>query len=354
MNFALSNLTNCLVHALDGDVGRVEQFYFDDLTWSIRYLTIRTKGGLPGHNVLIPATALLTPDWQNRVIPITLNMTQVFSCPSTEIEEPVSRQHEIDLHRYYEWPGYWDGSFYIPVGYSESNPRQISGLQKANPHLRAVRALVNARIEAKDGNVGDIQDIIADDKTWSIRYLIVKTKQWLPHNSILISPHWIQTVNWPDHRISIDLDQDAVMKSPKYDPDQPMTLDYEQKLQGHLQKQENKEWVKFIYHAPPKTKIYLAGTFNQWDPSSIKLGYHGKSTYSTMLLLPAGNYEYKYVVNGLWQNNPDCHDLVSNAFGSQNSRLVVKHMTDHMAHLHTFSRVPNCESTRLWSTAVGG
>jgi sporulation protein YlmC with PRC-barrel domain len=350
VNFNISKLTDFLVHAQDGDVGRVEQFYFDDLIWSIRYLTIRTKGGLPRHNVLIPVVALLRPEWAHRTLPIELAMAQVFSSPSTVTEEPVSRRYEIELHRYYAWPGYWDGSFYVPNEYTEKPKDHPLGLRKVDPHLRSLRELTNTEIFARNEKIGTVADIVVDDHSWNIRYLIVNSRKHLKHVSLLVSPHWIEKVSWQENRLVLDLDPKSLLNSPDYSPDQPITADFEKKLCSNLQKNEVKEWVQLLFHAPAKTKIYLAGTFNNWSPTTIKLGYHGKATYSTMLLLPAGYYEYKFIVNGIWQNNPECKDLVPNTLGSQNCRLVVKHSTDHNVHPHTFPRLKNSECTRLWSS----
>jgi 1,4-alpha-glucan branching enzyme len=120
-----------------------------------------------------------------------------------------------------------------------------------------------------------------------------------------------------------------------------------------LQKPVIREWIIFKYHAPAGSKVYLAGTFNNWDPTGIKLGESGKGSYSTTVLLPVGSYEYKFVVNGKWMSGPDTCEQVPNPFGSTNCKLVVGHTPEHAERLHTFVRM-SANEPRLWTVPAGG
>jgi len=151
-----------------------------------------------------------------------------------------------------------------------------------------------------------------------------------------------------------ELSPDEIKRSPKYDPSQPVTQNNEGKRNNQYQKPEFKEWVLFKFHAAPRSKVYIAGDFNNWDPTALKLGYHGKGVYSAIVLLPLGTYEYKFTVNGEWCNGQDCNDQVTNAFGTMNNRLIVERKMTHNGHPHTFSRLPESESHRLWSAPTGG
>jgi hypothetical protein len=364
MNRSLNNWVDGIVRANDGDVGTVEQFYFDDLTWIIRYLVVNTEGRRPGRNVLISLAALGKPDWKKRVFPVNLTLAQVHSSPNTNIDEPVSRQHEVELHKHYAWPVYWSGGFYVTPGYGMAKvpasdadtaaETPSSGVRKVDPQLRSTREVTGCIVHATDGNIGHVEDFLVDDEAWVIRFFVVNTRNWLPNRRVLVSPQWIKRASWTGKKVFVDLSRDAIKKSPKFDPSKPVGLDYEGKLFSHLQKTEVTEWVLFKFHAPPKTKVNVAGTFNNWDPTAIKLGVNSRGTYTAMVLLPLGRYEYKFIVNGDWRNGPDCCEQVPNAFGTTNSVLVVARTTAHKAHLHTFSR-PLVSQDRLnWSTPMGG
>lgn len=80
--------------------------------------------------------------------------------------------------------------------------------------------------------------------------------------------------------------------------------------------------VVFQTKAEPGSKVYVAGSFNNWDPTRNKLTEKA-GTYSVSLLLPRGRHEYKLVINDVWTVDPNCPDWVPNGFGSLNSVIVV-------------------------------
>lgn len=243
MNRSASNWINSLVRAKDGDVGTVEQLYFDDLTWSIRYMSVKVGGGLPERNILISLAALDKPDWEKRVFPVNLTLAQIRSSPNTNTDEPVLREHEIELHAHYAWPVYWGGGFYVPSEYSLGTIPAVdaetisairsSRVQKMGSHLRRTGEVMGSLVHATDGNIGHVEDFLADEE-WVIRYLVVNTRNWQPDRRVLVSPQWIRKISWIDKKVFVDLSQEAVKKSPKYNPLKPVSLDYENRLLSHL------------------------------------------------------------------------------------------------------------------------
>ena len=80
--------------------------------------------------------------------------------------------------------------------------------------------------------------------------------------------------------------------------------------------------VRFEIQAEKGSEVFVAGSFNEWNPRKNKLTCR-KGVYSTSILLPRGKYEYKFVVNGVWCVDPDCSEWTPNGLGSLNSVLVV-------------------------------
>ncbi len=74
----------------------------------------------------------------------------------------------------------------------------------------------------------------------------------------------------------------------------------------------------FKFYAPHARKVYLAGTFNNWDIASLGAKKDSKGTWSIKLNLKPGRYEYKFVVDGSWINDPGCTACVGNSYGSSN------------------------------------
>jgi len=78
--------------------------------------------------------------------------------------------------------------------------------------------------------------------------------------------------------------------------------------------------VRFEMPAEPGSRVFVAGTFNNWDPGANALQHNpGSGLYRTAINLPAGRHEYKFVVDGRWTVDPRCPDCVQNPYGSTNS-----------------------------------
>src|SRR5580658_7393104 len=109
------------IRATDGELGTVDQFYFDDETWAIRYLTVETGGWLGGRPVLISPISVVHTDWPAKRLDVALTKKQVENSPNIDTHQPVSRQHEAEYLRYYGYPYYWGGPYmwgpeYYPEG----------------------------------------------------------------------------------------------------------------------------------------------------------------------------------------------------------------------------------------------
>lgn len=83
--------------------------------------------------------------------------------------------------------------------------------------------------------------------------------------------------------------------------------------------------VTFQIAASPKSTVSLAGTFNQWDVKRhIMKDINGDGKYTITLMLPKGEHEYKFVINGNWVVDPECRNWVRNSYGSLNSVIKVE------------------------------
>ena len=84
-----------------------------------------------------------------------------------------------------------------------------------------------------------------------------------------------------------------------------------------------KKRANFQLLAPGAQKVYVAGTFNDWDPSSRQLKHGKDDVFKTWMNLPTGSYEYRFVVDGEWHEDPDCDHHSPSPYGGRNSVLVV-------------------------------
>ena len=89
-------------------------------------------------------------------------------------------------------------------------------------------------------------------------------------------------------------------------------------------KAEKKSRVTFTVRAEIGSKVFLAGSFNDWDPTAKQMeDKKGTGEFTCVLNLPKGKYEYKFVIDGVWCADCECPDWVQNDMGSMNSVKIV-------------------------------
>lgn len=82
--------------------------------------------------------------------------------------------------------------------------------------------------------------------------------------------------------------------------------------------------VPFEFLAPEAHEVYLAGDFNNWDTSANPMKKDKKGIWKATLTLKPGSYEYRFLVDGNWENDPSCSYGVPNEFGSENCVRIVE------------------------------
>lgn len=201
MLHSLNLMTGASVAATDGVVGSASNFFFDDRTWTIRYLVVDTGNWLARHNVLVAVAAAGQPDWAKRVFPVRLTKDQVRSSPDVDTQKPVSRQQEIAMSRYFGWPTYW--SVRVPAGRYTTEMEYPDTDTGDDPHLRSVWDVAGYEIWATDGDMGRLEDYVLDEKGWHLDYLVVETGGWLNNRNVLVPTRWVESISWANRRIDL-------------------------------------------------------------------------------------------------------------------------------------------------------
>lgn len=238
---SMHDLEGYAIHATDGTIGHVKDFYFDDKTWVVRYFVVETGTWLSSRKVLISPIAIKHSDWTEKLFHVSITQDQVRHSPDIDTEKPVSRQHEADYMSYYGYPYYWGGGGLWGDGFSPymmspadagfgvpSQPVQSESAKACaqagtpqphsdDPHLRSCKAVVGYHIHATDGDIGHVKSLLVDEETWAVRYMVVDTGNWWVGQQVVIAPQWIQSVSWPDASVSVDLTRQAVKDAPRYD-----------------------------------------------------------------------------------------------------------------------------------------
>ncbi len=253
---SMKDIEGYAIGATDGVIGHVKDAYFDDRAWVIRYFAVETGTWLLSRKVLISPFSVTKPNWEEKLLPVTISKKQVESSPDIDTEKPVSRQHEIDFLGYYGYPYYWEGAglwggglypYMMLPGYTDfGTPQVVKSEEKRayaeaeaakhdddDPHLRSCKEITGYHIQASDGEIGHVQGFLIDEETWAIRYLIVKTGNWWVGQQVLIAPLWIDQVSWIDSKVLINLTQQEIKDAPPYDPTIPFERQQEMDTYKH-------------------------------------------------------------------------------------------------------------------------
>jgi uncharacterized protein YrrD len=256
----LHDLIGYKVDALDDSIGSVDDFYFDDHTWTVRYIVIDTGPWLVGRRVLLSPDAVGGIDSLSERMAFELSKEQIENSPSIDADQPVSREYETALSTYYGWPGYWTTAplMGMPVttpmpvapvvgeaaaaatntavpdtatGVTAEEDEATAVLQDSN--LRSVREVTGYHVHATDGDIGHVQDIFAGENDWIIRYFLVDTRNWWPGKHVLVGQDWVESVDWSERSLVVNVTRQQVKDSPEYEPGEPLHRDYETSLHNY-------------------------------------------------------------------------------------------------------------------------
>jgi sporulation protein YlmC with PRC-barrel domain len=246
--YRMEKLIGLSIRASDGELGKVQDVYFDDDRWTARYLVVDAGRWLEERRVLISPISVENIDWDRRSVPVRLTRQQVKASPHIDTDKPISRQHEMDVLGYYGYPNYWGGPFMwgttsypypmsptMAIPPANGVPSEHTGAP-VDPHLRSAREVRSYQLHTTNASLGHVDDFLIDDESWAMRYIVVDTRDWRPGQHVVISPQWITRVNWAERFMSVDITRDTVQRAPEYDPAIAYSHVYEANLHRHYQR----------------------------------------------------------------------------------------------------------------------
>lgn len=213
---------------MDGDIGHVKDFYFEDHKLAVRYVVADTGKWLPGRQVLLSPFAFESAHPAGKVLAVKLTRKQVEDSPTMDTHKTVSRQYEEEYHRYYGWPYYWDGHGLwggmrgFPIleptpGFSPTKPAPDRPQPKsADLDVRSTVAVTGYHIQASDGIIGHVCDFLMDDHSWAITHLAVKTGHRFTGREVQIPVSQIDRISRAESTVYVKLTREAVEQSPEH------------------------------------------------------------------------------------------------------------------------------------------
>jgi hypothetical protein len=222
---SLKKLFGDKLGASDGELGHVKDFYFDDLSWAVRYLVVDTGKWLPGRQVLLAPHAFGNFHEAGKVLAIKLTRKQIENAPPIDTHKPVSRQCEEEYYRYFGWPYYWQGDGLwgmsgFPVLQSsaklfpdERDATMTPPPERADAHLRSTEAVNGYHLQATDGIVGHVADFLMDARSWAIGQIVVKTGHRFSGREVQVSVNHVDRISYEKSTVFVDMTMAAVEES---------------------------------------------------------------------------------------------------------------------------------------------
>jgi hypothetical protein len=248
MLLVASALTGYDIEAIDGCIGTVSDFLFDDANWTLRWLVVDNSTWLSDRKLLIHPSAIGTTAYERHALTVKLSKAQIEGSPAVRHDQPVSRQMELSLYDYFGASPLWEGGGYFGGGAIASplSPPPIYGQtpmgsadddglprDEHDPHLRSIATMTGYHVQAMDGMIGHVENFMIDDSRWDVRYLIVDTKNFWPGKHVLLSPQAVTEVDWLRRDIRLNLSRETVRTSPEWNPADVIDAEFEKRLQAH-------------------------------------------------------------------------------------------------------------------------
>jgi hypothetical protein len=249
MLLRLNDLRSYTILAADGEIGQVFGFYFDQRSWTVRFMVVDGKDQLR-RRLLVSPLVVTGIDPEEMTISLRLDRETLANSPDLGLEQPPTPEEEEQLLSYFQLPMYWavddeslgTGSLAaLPmVDLAQEIADQLTpGEDEANRRLRSTREIQGYNLQARDGVAGSLADFIVNDEDWSILYLIVEASG-IGTKYVLLSPQWIESVSWEENHLRVDLERQTIINSPELDPETQLDRNFETQLYDHYGK--NKDW----------------------------------------------------------------------------------------------------------------
>jgi hypothetical protein len=224
---------------LDGSAGKVDDLYFDDSSWRIRYLVANTGGWLSGKRVLLSPLAITGVPKEQGEIQLAVTTDQIRSSPDVDTAQPLSRQQERDLLQHYGWRSagptqaaeVGTGAAANQTGRGQAVA--VEDYDRSGNNLRSIKEVIGYQISTADGTLGHVEDFIVNDDNWIIRYLVIDTAPLWFGKKVLIAPQWVSNVDWTNRQVDVAFSEAEIKAAPEWDGDLPIDPEYDRVLFIH-------------------------------------------------------------------------------------------------------------------------
>lgn len=197
----------------DGGIGEIQDFYFDDQNWNIRYLVVETGNWLFGRKVLISPYSIQGISPENKTLKVNMSREQVKSSPTIDTDRPVSKQLEKKLNDYYAWPYYGSAGMGFPTTGMVKVARTVeqdADENSSDKHLRSYKHVRDYKVYNPNGFLGETADFLVSTTQWTLPYLLVEADETRPEEMIAIPTNKIGSIDFSTYAVSVTLNSTEI------------------------------------------------------------------------------------------------------------------------------------------------
>ena len=227
-----SVVTGYGIAAADGDIGHVEDFLFDDLSWTIRYLVVDTSRWLGGRHVIVAPEWVTDVSWGESAVHVALTRQAIKASPEYDPRVGVAREYERRLHEHYGRRGYWDED-------AGRGVPELAALEDLG-HLHVAEGDRDVRgweVVAADGHaVGSVAHLIVDPAASKVRYLdvVVRASSFNRAERDVLVPIEEVDLDAPSEQVRVRALATPDLEALPRFGGLPIEADYERRLRAHF------------------------------------------------------------------------------------------------------------------------
>jgi hypothetical protein len=218
----------------DGPIGFLEDVYFDRENWRVRHAVVFTGAWMSGRWAILPAPLFEGFDPARRILRAAASLSRIGEAPVPETDRPICRTFERALFRHYGCAPYWASA-------------GSGGYEPGRSHLLSAEGLKGYHVEARDGDMGRLEDYLVEEEDWEIRYLSIATRRWLPGPRMAAPTEWIRLVDWRHRRITLRRFREEIRQSPGFAGPGSLSPEYSSALETYYANSGMGSWIRPSY-----------------------------------------------------------------------------------------------------------
>jgi len=239
----LTELKSYDVRGADADIGRLDDIVFPDNEWVVRYVVVDMED--LAREALLLAAYLGRLDRRTHTLSADVSLEAVANTPPLDRSQPLTRHEEQELHDLYGWPVYWWETEEEIVPMNEpleeeeatDRPEREEGERLIQEELEGPELLFAADligvygIEAEGDEVGRLRDLVIDDETWTIPYVVIDRTSRA--DQTLLSTDYVEVIDLEARRLHVSIPLDALANGPVFRAEDPITPELAQSLREY-------------------------------------------------------------------------------------------------------------------------